>query len=105
MPGWLDPRDVAAHLGMASPDDQVASSTEAAEAQVELWREDLQLDSWCPPDVLKGGILYAALLYQSRNTPDGFAGFDEGGGLIGVGDQQRMTMIYRLVGARRPKVG
>lgn len=50
-------------------------------------------------------MLYAALLSQSRNTPDGFAGFDEAGGLIGVGDQQKMTQIYRLTGARRPKVG
>jgi hypothetical protein len=105
MPGWLDARDVASHLGMASPDAQVTSSAEAAEAQVETWREDLALDGYCPPDVYKGAVLYAALLVQSRNTPDGFAGFDDAGGMIGVGDQARITMIYRLVGARRPKVG
>jgi hypothetical protein len=105
MPGWLDARDVATQLGMPSPDSLVTSSTEAAEAQVETWREDLALDGYCPPDVYRGAVLYAALLVQSRNTPDGFAGFDDAGGLIGVGDQGRMTMVYRLVGARRPKVG
>ncbi len=59
----------------------------------------------CPPDVYRGAVLYAALLNQSRNTPDGFAGFDDAGGIIGLGDSNRMTMVYRLVGARRPKVG
>jgi hypothetical protein len=105
MPGWLDARDVASQLGMPAPDPIVNASTEAAEAQVELWREDLELDGFCPPDVYRGAVLYAALLTQSRNTPDGFAGFDDAGGIIGIGDSNRMTMVYRLVGARRPKVG
>jgi hypothetical protein len=105
MPGWLDARDVATQLGMPTPDALVTSSTEAAEAQVETWREDLELDGYCPPDVYRGAVLYAALLVQSRNTPDGFAGFDDAGGMIGIGDQARITMVYRLVGARRPKVG
>jgi hypothetical protein len=105
MPGWLDARDVSTQLGMADPDHVVTASTEAAEAQVAAWREDLDLDVWCPPDVYRGAVLYAALLVQSRNTPDGFAGFDDAGGVIGLGDSNRMTMVYRLVGARRPKVG
>ena len=105
MPGWLDAKDVSNQLGMAAPDALVDASTEAAESQVETWREDLALDSFCPPDVYRGAVLYAGLLTQSRNTPDGFAGFDDAGGIIGLGDSNRMTMVYRLVGARRPKVG
>ena len=105
MPGWLKPQDVADQLGMTAPDTLVTASTGAAEAQVDIWRADLNLDSWCPPDVYRGAVLYAALLTQSRNTPDGFAGFDDAGGMVGIGDSNRMTMVYRLVGARRPKVG
>jgi hypothetical protein len=90
---------------MPSPDPLVEASSEAAETQVEAWREDLNLNASCPPDVYRGAVLYAALLTQSRNTPDGFAGFDDAGGIIGLGDSNRMTMVYRLVGARRPKVG
>jgi hypothetical protein len=32
---------------------------------------------WLDADVVQGAVLFAALLYQARSTPAGFAGYDE----------------------------
>lgn len=111
MPGWLDPVDVSAYLGIPAPDQLVVDATEAAESWVELHRSDLD---WSTPTlgttpegphVYSGSVMFAALNYQARNSPEGFAGFDDAGGVIGIGDSAAMSRVYRLIRGRRPKVG
>jgi hypothetical protein len=98
MAAWLTVELVAAYLdlpGDVSGDDNLATSTAAVKAAVERRRSDLQLtvvDAIAPDDVLAGAIMWAGLLYQTRNSPSGFTGF---------GDE---TMIYDALGARRAEV-
>jgi hypothetical protein len=98
MAAWLTVELVAAYLdlpGDVSGDDNLATSTAAVKAAVERRRSDLQLtvvDAIAPDDVLAGSIMWAGLLYQTRNSPSGFTGF---------GDE---TMIYDALGARRAEV-
>lgn len=109
---WLDPDDVATYAGLQLDDVLLERMTEAAERQVQLLRSDLDWTAAVDrdsvpegPHIYEGAVMYAALLVQSRNTPDGFSGFDEGGGLIGIGDSAAMTRIYRLLRARKPVLG
>lgn len=93
----LDPQDVAAHLGLTSPDDRCTSATVAAEAWVQR-RRDGGSEVWSEPDFYMGGVLYASLLYQSRAQPEGFAGYsDLGNSDVGTGEM--MMNIFRLVPA------
>ena len=96
-PEWLTPADVAAYLdlpGDPSLDDNLALSTAAIKAAVERRRSDLNVDGvFTPSDEVKGAaVMWAALVYQSRNAPSGFAGY---------GDE---TMIFDALGARRAEV-
>jgi len=112
---WLDVDDVGAHLGVPVPssDALLVAATDAAESWVELHRSDLPWQSTPPPlgtalegpHVYQGAVLFAALQYQSRNSPEGFAGFDDAGGIIGVGDSSAMSRVYRMLRGRRPRVG
>jgi hypothetical protein len=95
---WLTVADVAAYLdlpGDGSGDDNLELSTAAAKAAVERRRSDLRLlddDVAAPADVKGGAIMWAGLIYQTRNAPSGFAGY---------GDE---TMMYDALGARRAEV-
>lgn len=112
---WLDVEDVGAHLGVPVPtsDVQLVAATAAAQSWVELHRSDLPWAATPPPlgtalegpHVYQGAVLFAALNYQARNSPEGFAGFDDAGGLVGVGDSAAMSRVYRLLRGRRPAVG
>jgi len=95
---WLTPEEVAAYLDIpGAPDDNLTLSTAAVKAAVERRRSDL-FDTATPPvfvpgdDVHTGAIIWAALVYQTRNAPSGFAGY---------GDE---TQIYDTLGARRAEV-
>ena len=49
--------------------------------------------SFYPSDDVKGGsVMWAALVYQARNAPSGYAGY---------GDE---TMIFDTLGARRAEI-
>ena len=95
---WLTVEDVAGYLdlpGDVSTDDNLATATAAAKAAVERRRSDLRLledDVVAPGDVMAGAIMWAGLIYQTRNAPSGFAGY---------GDE---TMLYDALGARRAEV-
>jgi hypothetical protein len=104
---WLDPADVAAEVGIPVPDHRLLACCDASARQVELWRGDLDYTGdvrSTDPDVYQGAVMYAGLLWQSRNTPEGFAGFEDGGGIIGL-DNAKMSMIHRLIRGRMPRVG
>ena len=97
MPEWLTPEDVAAYLDLpSSDDDNLALSTAAVKAAVERRRSDLwagEPSAFVPGDEVRAGsIMWAALVFQSRNAPSGFAGY---------GDE---TMLFDTLGARRAEV-
>lgn len=96
---WITVEDVAGYLdlpGDVSADDNLALSTAAVKAAVERRRSDLAAGD--PPafqatdDVRAGAIMWAGLVYQTRNAPSGFAGY---------GDE---TTLYDALGARRAEV-
>jgi hypothetical protein len=88
---------VAAHLGVPPTSAGVDESTEAARAWVEARRcltDPVVL--WTSPDVIRGTVLYAAILYQKKAAPAQFPGYDmdvAAGDLLGA-----MGDVYRLVG-------
>jgi hypothetical protein len=76
--GTLTPEDVAEWLG-APVSPRIATATDAAIAYVHRLRSKTPADKvFLDPGTHYGGVLYAALLFQSRATPQGFAGYDEG---------------------------
>lgn len=91
----LDPQLVATHLGLTAPDDRLLRATAAAQGWVQR-RRDGGDEVWAEPDIEQGGVLYAALLYQSRAQPEGFPGYSDLG-LSETGTGEMMANIYRLV--------
>ena len=94
-PAWLTVDDVAAYLDLpGTADDNLELATAAVRAAVERRRSDLVVDGvFTPGDDVKGGAtMWAALVYQTRNAPSGFAGY---------GDE---TTLYDSLGARRAEV-
>ena len=55
-----------------------------------------------PGNVIYGSILWAALFYQQRNAPSGFAGYGDGADIVGDVLGSKKADIYRLIGLRRP---
>ena len=107
---WLTVEDVAAYLdlpGDPSTDDNLVTSTATIKAAVEGRRSDLWADDppvFAPGDDVKGGaVMWAALVYQSRNAPGGFAGYGDETTLFDTLGTRR-SEILRLVGWRRPVV-
>lgn len=103
-PVWLTVEDVAAYLdlpGDPTLDDNLALSTAAVKAAVESRRTDLLVsDGLDPPtytftpgdDVHGGAVLWAALVYQARNSPSGYTGY---------GDE---TVLFDSLGSRRSEI-
>ena len=110
MPEWLTPEDVGAYLDLptaaVAADDNLALSTAAVKAAVERRRSDLW-NSETPAvfapgeDVRAGSIMWAALVYQARNAPSGFAGYGDDTMLFDTLGARRAE-VMRLVGWRRP---
>lgn len=76
--------DLAAFLGI--PVDARCAEMVAAAVDIAQRRRCLtpQPELWGSDAVRTGTILYAALLYQAKATPSGFAGYDEFGGGSGL---------------------
>lgn len=68
---------VADHLGVPADDRMQAALAAACMWTAKRRCNTATVDLWLEPDVNLGTILYAALLYQARSTPAGFAGYDE----------------------------
>lgn len=102
--GWIEPEHVMAELGMTGePDDRLLRCIEAAEITVSEWREDLPNPAVLG-NVYQGGVRLSAIYYQQAATPSGFAGFEEGGGVV-VPEHAAIVSIRQMVRAYRPKVG
>jgi hypothetical protein len=104
-PAWITPDDVAAYLDLPSADDDnLVLATATVKDAVERRRSDLVADdgSFAPRDEVRGGsIMWAALVYQARNAPSGYAGYgDETALFDSLG--ARRSEILRMVGWRRP---
>ena len=93
----VDPVDLADHLGVTQ-DDRVDRAAAAATSWAEHRRSATDpVDLWADSDVSYGGLLYGALLYQSRSAPSGFSGYDESGVFGGV-SQEALFRARDLVG-------
>jgi len=110
MADWLTVDDVAGYLDLPTvdpADDNLALSTAAVKAAVEARRSDL-FDDAVPPaftptdDVRTGSILWAAILYQSRSAPSGFAGYGDETQIMFDALGARRAEVLRLIGWRRP---
>ena len=100
---WLTDSEVADYLGIiATGDTRLPVAVAAAQVWVERSRPDLDWASAPPADVHLGGILMAALLYQSGASPSGMPSFDDLGSYDDTG--ANLAQIYRLIGSRRPVV-
>jgi hypothetical protein len=101
---WITTGDVATRLDVADDpeDDRLTGSTAAVRAAVERRRSDLDFTDaeTAPADVREGAIAWAAVMYQSRSAPSGFAGYDAETALAEAGS--RRAEILRLLGWRRP---
>lgn len=97
---WAEDTDVSEWLGQPV-DARMTDALNAANAWCQRQRPDLDHDTAPPGDVRQAVILYAALLWRERVTPQGFATYAE----LGQGDLSdgaAMTNVYRLLGTRRP---
>jgi len=103
---WITPEDVAAYLDLPdASDDNLLLSTAAVKAAVERRRSDLWTgdpSAFAPgDDVRAGAIIWAGLMYQTRNAPSGFSGYGDDTSMIDSLGARRAE-VMRLVGWRRP---
>jgi hypothetical protein len=103
---WLTPEDVAAYLDIpGDPDDNLLLSTAAIKAAVEGRRSDLWTGdpvAFTPGDEVRtGSIVWAALFYQARNAPSGFAGYGDDTSMYDSLGARRAE-VMRMIGWRRP---
>lgn len=108
-PAWITPEDVAGYLDLPTVDgdDNLELSTAAVKAAVEGRRSDLWTGdppAFTPPEhVRTGSIIWAGLVYQTRNAPSGFSGYgDETWVIDSLGS--RRSEVMRLIGWRRPEL-
>jgi len=107
--GWLDTQAVLDWLGLDASGPVLDACVPAAEATVQGWRladtpADWNLARTTHPHVYLAAVQYAALLYQSNVTPEGFAGFDEAGGIVNP-PNAKIVQIRHLARALAPGVG
>lgn len=101
---WLEPEDVQAYLELEEIDTRLEQATMGVKAEVERLRSDLDFSGAAeiPGSVIYGSILWAALFYQQRNAPSGFAGYGDGADIVGDVLGSKKADIYRMIGLRRP---
>jgi hypothetical protein len=98
---WATITDLESHLGIPA-DDRMTHALDASQAWCQRQRPDLDATTPTSADVHTAVILYAALLYRARSSPQGFDGYSELGD-YDTGDA--MSNVYRLLGHRKPRVG
>jgi hypothetical protein len=101
---WLEPEDVQTYLELEEVDARLTEATAAVRSEVERLRSDLDFTGAVeiPASVIFGAILWAALFYQQRNAPSGFAGYGDGADIVGDVLGSKKADIYRFIGLRRP---
>jgi hypothetical protein len=95
----IDPQRLADQLGLLFADERCTVALAAAESWVQKRRSLTDpTELWVEPDVIAGTLMYAALLYQQRSQPQGFAGMDQLGS-YGEDTGMAMSQVFRLVGS------
>ena len=98
---WATITDLEQQLGMTA-DQRMTDALATADTWAKRQRPDLDAAAPARHDVRTAVVLYAALLYKSRSSPQGFDGYSE------LGDYDTadaMSNVYRLLGHRKPVVG
>ena len=104
---WITGEDVASWLDVPYPDEsgRIDLATAAAKAAVERRRSDLDFEAvdfaTVQADVRAGSIRWAALIYQARNSPSGYQGYDAESALYYQGGSSR-NEILQQIGWKRP---
>ena len=100
---WIEAQDVADQLDI-EVDDRLSNCTAAIKSEVERLRSDLDFSGSVeiPASIVYAAILWAAILYQHRSAPSGFAGYGDGADVVGDVIGSRKADLYRLLGLRRP---
>lgn len=98
-----------AWLGLDESGPVLAASIATAESLVPTWRLQSGPTDWSivkqtHPHVYNAAVQYAALVYQSNVTPEGFAGFDEAGGIV-IPSNSKVVQIRHQARANAPGVG
>lgn len=99
---WTTPSRVAAHVGCDSADPRLPELVAAASAYCQRLRVDLTEET-LGDDQKLAATLYAAHLFRVRTNPAGSAVFDELGADAGEQDSL-LSEVWRLLGARKPKI-
>lgn len=110
-PDWLTPADVVAYLDLPAgmeDDDNLLLSTAVVKAAVEGRRQDLWSDDtpavFAPGEDVKGGaVMWAGIVYQTRNAPSGFSGYGDDAALVDSLGARRAE-VMRLLGWNRPVI-
>ena len=106
MGDWLQDSDVADYLGAMTDPERITEATAASKQFCEDRRSDLGLDAMnageAPADVFLGAILYAALVYNARSSPTGYASFGDGSYDVPGDPTFSYARAMRLIGTRRP---
>jgi hypothetical protein len=113
---WATIADVESWLGIPQ-DQRMNDALAVSQAWCERQRPDLITDAAYTSEITYDGVdvradtvgadvthavvLYAALLYRERTSPQGFSAYD-GIDSQAFQDQSAMMNIYRLLGTRRP---
>lgn len=108
---WITVDEVGAYLDLPTveDDDNLQHATAAVKAAVEgrrsdLWDKSVDPAVFTPPAHVKtGSLIWAALMYQSRNAPSGFAGYGDDTMMLDTLGARRAE-VMRLVGWRRPEL-
>ena len=110
---WTDLERVKEYLGL-KPDDKtddtiIGQAIDAAQVMATRSRASsgyLDDDPAVAPDegAAEGVTRWAALLYQSRGTGEGFAGFVDTGANIGTPYYETRRTILMLLGVPRPSI-
>jgi hypothetical protein len=111
MADWLTVDDVGGYLDLpaavVADDDNLALSVAAVKAAIERRRSDLDFtaDDFAVVngDIKGGGVIWGALVYQTRSAPSGFAGYGDETWLIDSLGARR-SEVMRMLGWRRPVV-
>lgn len=106
---WIEEADVLAWLGLDQTGPVLSASIATAEGLVPTWRLADRPVDWSQakqthPHVYNAAVQFAALTYQETATPEGFAGFDAGGGVV-LPSNAKIVSIRHQARANAPAVG
>lgn len=106
---WITTQDVLDWLSLDETGPVLDACIAVAESLVPTWRLASAPTDWATAKATHAHVYWAAvnlaaLYYQSNVTPEGFAGFDDAGGLVQPA-QSKIVQIRQMARANTPGVG